>query len=84
MTEAIKTMRVIPEQLNVTRFCLQRDEDGTGTSGEGIVAYGAVLPSGKAILEWVTRLTSVAIYDSLAVLEQIHGHEGRTRIIPID
>jgi hypothetical protein len=72
------------ERARVTRFYLHRDEDLTGTSGEGIVAYGAVLPSGKAIIEWVTHLTSVAIYDSLVVLEQIHGHEGRTKIIPID
>lgn len=66
--------------LRLLQFCLFREEDVSGTSGKGIVAYGVVLPSGKAVLEWVTRLQSVAIYESLEVLEQVHSHEGRTQI----
>lgn len=61
-------------------FMLERREDESGVSGTGVVAYGVVLPSGKAVLEWVTELRSVALYDSLQVLEDIHSHGGRTRV----
>lgn len=73
-----------PDTYPVKRFYLLRKEDLTGMSGEGIVAFGVVLPSGKAILEWVTQLTSVALYDDLGSLEAIHGHEDRTKIVVID
>ncbi|WP_411955519.1 hypothetical protein ACKXGF_07400 [Alkalibacillus sp. S2W] len=60
------------------RFYLLRNDDETGVSGTGIVATGVVLPSGKAIMEWLSEHTSVAIYESIEELEAIHGHNGRT------
>lgn len=64
-------------------FYLQRDEDVSGTSGEGIVARGVVLPSGKVVMEWLTFHSSVAIYSNIQDVELIHGHEGKTKVVMI-
>jgi hypothetical protein len=66
------------------RFVLVRNEDVSGTSGTGIVAEGCRFSTGKAVLAWTTRYTSTAVYDSMAELERIHGHDGRTLVRWID
>jgi hypothetical protein len=68
----------------VRRFLLIRTEDDSGISGTGVVAEGAELTSGKAVLSWLTPTTSVAIYSSVKDLEAIHGHNGKTRIQWVD
>lgn len=59
-------------------FDLYRTEDVNGNSGEGIVATGVILPSGKTVLEWQTKVTSVGVYESIDDVRKLHGHEGRT------
>ncbi|WP_082224516.1 hypothetical protein [Halolamina rubra] len=68
------------------RFELVRDEDVSGTSGTGVVANGVLFPepNGRAVLGWDTDVNSVAVYDSIEELEEIHGHEGRTRVEFVD
>lgn len=66
------------------RFLLVRTEDISGISGTGIVAEGIVFSTGRAVLQWVTRLHSVAVYDSMEDLQAIHGHDGRTTVEWID
>lgn len=66
------------------RFHLVRDEDVSGTSGTGIVAEGILFSTGKAVINWTTKYMSVAVYDSIAELEIIHGHQGKTRIEMVD
>lgn len=66
------------------RFALQRDDDATGISGTGVVAYGVQFPDGTCVLRWDTRVNSTAFYASAADLVAIHGHEGRTRLVWID
>lgn len=63
------------------RFELHRHEDETGISGTGVVAEGVVFRNGKIAMAWVTKYTSLAIYDDMETLEHIHGHEGRTRVV---
>ena len=65
-------------------FYLQRDEDVTGKSGVGRVAWGIQFPDGKAALRWNTPTASTCAYDSVADVEEIHGHEGRTRVVFIE
>lgn len=60
------------------RFWLDRREDVTGVSGTGPVAEGVQFHNGKCVLCWVTSKSSVALYDDLATLEAVHGHDGRT------
>ena len=66
------------------RFILARTEDVSGISGTGTVAEGVVFGTGRAVLQWVTRLRSVAVYDSIEDVEAIHGHDGRTAIRWVD
>lgn len=61
-------------------FNLVRDEDETGVSGTGVVAQGVLFDSGKVALSWLTDVTSVAVYNSIADVKEIHGHEGKTRV----
>jgi hypothetical protein len=62
-------------------FWLQRVEDESGVSGEGLVAEGVVFSSGWCALTWLTGHKSVAFYPSLEEVEAIHGHDGKTKII---
>lgn len=61
-------------------FKLERTEDASGVSGTGIVAEGVIFRNGKCVLNWLTNLSSITIYDNIEILEKIHGHEGRTKI----
>lgn len=63
------------------RFHLQRDVDTSGVSGTGVVAEGVLFSSGKVVLSWLTRHTSVAVYDDLETMLQIHGHGNNTRVV---
>lgn len=63
-------------------FHLLRTKDVTGTSGEGIIALGAVLPSGRVVLEWVaSNHSTIEIANNLTEIELIHGHNGNTKIV---
>lgn len=62
-------------------FHFHRDEDASGVSGTGVVAEGVILTNTKVVVSWLTIHKSIAIYDSLAEMQAIHGHDGRTRIV---
>jgi len=62
-------------------FELHRDADETGISGVGVVAEGICFSDGSASLRWKTKTTSTAFYSSMADVEAIHGHNGKTRIV---
>lgn len=68
------------------RFELHRDEDVSGVSGTGVVAEGVVFTDGPAVLRWTSEWpTSVVWHDrGVESVEQIHGHDGRTRIVWLD
>ena len=62
-------------------FHLHREEDESGVSGTGVVAEGVLLTNTKVVVSWLTIHKSIAIYDSLAEMQAIHGHGGKTRIV---
>ncbi|QIQ62971.1 hypothetical protein SEA_MOAB_86 [Streptomyces phage Moab] len=66
------------------RFNLVRNEDETGVSGTGTVAQGIQFDDGTCAMRWLTAKASVAFYDSIQDLEEIHGHGGKTVIEWID
>jgi len=68
----------------VKRFELHRDEDSSGVSGTGRVAEGVVFSNGKVALTWLTKYSSIAIYDNIEAAIQIHGHAGKTRFVYLD
>lgn len=65
-------------------FYLQRIEDESGVSGTGTVAEGVVFDDGTCALRWLTKTASTAIYNSLKDLEDIHGHQGKTKVMYAD
>lgn len=71
-------------QTSMRRFVLQRDEDASGVSGTGLVAEGTLYSNGNVSLTWLTHLTSLVWYHSIEVLESVHGHGGKTKVVFID
>jgi len=41
---------------------------------------GDVLPSGKCVLEWRSRMRTLTVFESLDQVSRIHGHGGRSAI----
>ncbi len=66
------------------RFILRRIEDESGISGTGVVAEGIRFSNGQAVLHWTTQLSSVAVYHSVDVIVQVHGHDGKTVLEWVD
>lgn len=62
-------------------FYLNRIKDISGMSGTGRVADGIEFGDGHVALRWNTNTASTEIWDSIAQVEQIHGHEGATEIV---
>lgn len=67
--------------MSIRKFHFMRLEDASGVSGCGMVAEGVVFSNGKVALEWFGDHSSTNVYDSLADVEYIHGHGGRTKIV---
>lgn len=65
-------------------FELQRDVDVSGASGTGRVAQGVIFDDGRCAMRWLTAVNSTCLYDSLADLERIHGHDGKTRVVWVE
>lgn len=68
---------------DMRRFYLYRHEDESGISGEGLIACGVAFPdpNGRVVLGWLTEINSVAVYDSIDDLLDLHGHDGKTEIV---
>ncbi len=66
------------------RFVLVRYEDESGVSGTGVVAEGVQFSTGRCVLAWVTRFRSLAIYNSIEEIRDIHGHDGKTHVSWLD
>ncbi len=66
------------------RFVLVRYEDESGVSGTGVVAEGVQFSTGRCVLAWVTRFRSLAMYNHIDEIRQIHGHDGKTHVSWLD
>uniref|UniRef100_A0A6M3LU85 Uncharacterized protein n=1 Tax=viral metagenome TaxID=1070528 RepID=A0A6M3LU85_9ZZZZ len=66
------------------RFWLERVFDPSGVSGVGNVAEGIQFSNGKCVIGWLTVTPSVAVYDSMEALIEVHGHAGGTLVRWID
>ena len=69
------------KQSNMRPFVLVRTDDETGTSGTGIVAEGVEFSNGQVAMHWLSQMETVSIYANLKVVEVLHGHEDRTKIV---
>jgi hypothetical protein len=62
-------------------FILNRLIDDSGVSGTGIIAEGVQFDDGRCVLRWKTSKSSIAIYNNIQDLKDIHGHGNHTIII---
>jgi hypothetical protein len=63
-------------------FHLERIEDVTGVSGTGIVAEGTLFSDGQAVIHWVVgKHHTTTPHLSMESVQDIHSHQGRTRIV---
>ena len=62
-------------------FYLLRHEDLHSNSGLGVVAEGVIFDTGLVALTWLSKYSSVTIFDEVKTVIELHGHEGRTEII---
>ena len=63
-------------------FVLRRTEDETGISGVGDVAWGVLFPDGVCVTRWcVTDIRQTCVWSSLADVEAVHGHNGKTAVV---
>jgi hypothetical protein len=69
------------KESNARLFTLERTEDVSGTSGTGVVAEGVEFSDGSCVLHWLSQYKSIELCDNLHTLIQIHGHEGRTKVV---
>jgi hypothetical protein len=70
-------------------YYLRRHEDISGKSGCGRVAQVAEFDDGTAVLHWNlganrSSVASTEIFGSVSDLMQIHGHNGRSVLEPIE
>lgn len=64
-----------------TPFYLFKIKDHSGVSGDGVVAVGTIMPSGKAVMEWLGEHKSENFFDNIEQLQKIHSHEGDTILV---
>lgn len=67
------------------RFVVQRDIDETGVSGTGQVVEGVQFEDGRVAYRWCAQpVRSSGVYASADELIEIHGHDGKTRLVWVD
>ena len=66
------------------RFLLMRNEDETGVSGTGIVAWGVEFPDGHCVTRWNSLAAQTCTWVALEDIESVHGHNGKTKILWLD
>jgi hypothetical protein len=66
------------------RFQLHRDIDQSGISGTGVVVEGVQFSDGTCAYRWRTQWATTCIADTIEIIERVHGHDGRTRIMWLD
>jgi hypothetical protein len=62
---------------SIKLYKLVRKLDVNKMSGTGVVALIAVMPSGRAIMEWIaSNHPTISIFNNLEEITLIHGHNG--------
>lgn len=70
--------------MSAAMFTLQRSSDPSGVSGTGQVGTVCEFDSGLTVLHWDTATPSIAVYTDSRHIEQLHGHEGATVLVPLE
>jgi len=67
-------------------YHLVRTEDVSGVSGTGIIAEVCEFDNGwcaVAFLLHTAGIANIIVYSDIAHVEQIHGHQGKTTLVPL-
>jgi hypothetical protein len=70
--------------MTASMFTLMRQRDLSGISGTGPVGTVVEFDSGLTVLHWDTATPSVAVHTDSRHIEQLHGHEGATVLVPLE
>lgn len=69
---------------SIKLYRMVRSRDVNGKSGTGTVALIAVMPSGRAVMEWISsNHPTITIFANLDEVNLIHGHGGSSVIEPV-
>lgn len=68
----------------IRRFLIVREEDVSGVSGIGVVGEGTEFSDGTAVVRWLSNVASTNVYDNVKAVEQVHGHNGATKLTWVD
>jgi hypothetical protein len=66
------------------RFVLERDIDETGISGTGAIVEGVQFSDGHVAYRWMTEHRTGQYAENMEIVEKVHGHNGKTRIVWVD
>lgn len=67
------------------RYTIVRDDDVSGVSGTGTVCEVAEFSDGHAALHWLGKWPLTTPHpEGIKQILDIHGHEGKTRLVPVD
>jgi len=72
---------VVKNASEIKTFYLNRQEDETGISGTGKVAFGIVLPTGRVAIEWTSAHSSITVFENAKEMDEVHGHHGKTKMV---
>lgn len=72
---------VLPCPSGLIPFRVFRHEDVNGNTGCGVVAEGMIFTDGKCVMRWLGAVSSIATFDCLEDLIEIHGHGGKTIVL---
>lgn len=66
------------------RGYLERFVDVSGVSGIGNIAEVCISSNGRVAVFWPPPNESVASFPNVATLLNVHGHQGKTRLVLLD
>lgn len=73
--------------MSIRRFWLKRTKDETGISGSGRVLEGAIYPSGRVVIEWLSEHPSITVHDSFESFVAVHlspHHASSNTVVWVD
>ena len=70
---------------SIKLYKLVRKHDVNKVSGTGTVALISVMPSGRAVMEWISsNHPTLTIFNNIDEISLIHGHGGDSVVVPLE
>ena len=77
---------LLKKEARMDHFGIVENDNGVGGEvlrdvGENVFAEGVIFSDGTCAMRWLSHWTSTAIYGDIKLVDHIHGHNGKTRIV---